>query len=145
MEPQTERPDVQTWRRLVGTWATEATHRLLPDGAISGHASFEWLEDQQFLIQRTHYDHPQLPDALMVIGLVDGEPTNHYFDSRGVHRVFHVDFTGDTWRFWNEVPGFSQRFTGTLGDGDTRIDVDVELRTEDTWEHDLAMTYRRTG
>ena len=68
---------------------------------------FEWLEDQQFLIQRSRYDHPELPDAITVTGIVDGKPTMHYFDPRGVHREFAVEITGDTWRFWNDAPGFS--------------------------------------
>lgn len=31
---------------------------------MTGQATFEWLEDQRFLIQRSHYDHPAIPDAL---------------------------------------------------------------------------------
>jgi hypothetical protein len=131
---------------MVGRWDTEATHRAIPGLVMSGHAVFEWLDDQRFLIQRSHYDHPDLPDAVTVTGIIDGQPTMHYFDPRGVHRVFAVDFTGDTWRFWNETPGFSQRFTGTFSDDGARIDGVVELRRDGvTWEHDLAITYRRVG
>jgi hypothetical protein len=135
---------LQDWQRLVGRWATEATHAALPGTVVPGSATFEWLEDQHFLIQRSHYDHPDLPDALAVTGIIDGEPTMHYFDPRGVHRVFAVELTADIWRFWNDVPGFSQRFTGTLSpDGET-ITAEVELcRDGATWRHDLAITYRR--
>jgi hypothetical protein len=61
-----------------------------------------------------------------------------------VHRVFAVDITADTWRFWNDAPGFSQRFTHTLSD-DNAINGQGELSLDDgaTWEHDLAITYRR--
>jgi len=43
--------------------------------------------------------------------------------------------------------GFSQRFTGTLSDDDNAINGQGELSRDDgaTWEHDLAITYRRTG
>ena len=147
MQPQAEHFRSQGWQRLVGRSAKEATHRALPGTVINGAATFEWLEDQRVLIHRSHYEHPEIPDALGVIGVVDGQPTMHYFDARGVHRVFAVDMTGDVWRFWNDVPGFSQRFTGTLTDDDNAMDADVELSRDDgaTWEHDLAIAYRRIG
>src|SRR3982750_858842 len=127
MQPQTQHPGLQGWRRLVGTGGTEATHPGLPGTVVSGQATFEWLEDQRFLIQRSHYDHPEMPDAVAVSGIVDGTPAMHYFDSRGVHRVFVVDITGDTWRYWNDTPGFAQRFTGTLVDDGGVIDGRAEL------------------
>jgi hypothetical protein len=138
---------LQGWQRLVGRWAVEATHPGLPGAVVIGQSTFEWLEDQQFLIQRSHYDHPEIPDAVTVTGIVDGEATMHYFDARGVHRVFAVDITPHAWRFWNATPGFSQRFTGTFsGDGDT-INGQGELSRDDgaTWTPDLAITYRRIG
>jgi hypothetical protein len=147
MQPQTQHPDLQIWQRLVGTWATEATHPALPGTVIIGQATFEWLEDQQFLIQRSHYDHPAIPDAVAVTGIIDGEPSVHYFDPRGVHRVFAADFTADTWRLWNDTPEFSQRSTNTLSDDDNAINGQGELSTDDgaTWKPDLAITYRRIG
>jgi hypothetical protein len=147
MQRQTQHPELQGWQRLVGTWATEATHPALPGTVVTGQATFEWLEDQRFLIQRSHYDHPEIPDAIAVTGIIDGKPSMHYFDPRGVHRAFAVDITADTWRFWNEAPGFSQRFTHTLSDDDHAINGQGELSTDDgaTWEHDLAITYRRIG
>jgi hypothetical protein len=42
MQLQREHPELQGWQRLVGTWATEATHPGLPvtddDNAINGQA-----------------------------------------------------------------------------------------------------------
>jgi hypothetical protein len=139
--------EYQEWQWLVGDWSIEATHPALPDTVISGQATFEWLDDQRFLIQRSHYDHPEIPDAVAVNGIVDGTPSMHYFDVRGVHRVFAVEITADTWRYWNETPGFAQRFTGALRDDDGVIDGRAELSRDDgaTWALDLAITYRRTG
>jgi hypothetical protein len=147
MQPQTHYPELPGWQRLVGTWATEATHPGLPGTVITGQATFEWLEDQRFLIQRSHYDHPEIPDAIAVTGIIDGNPAMHYFDPRGVHRVFEVDITPDTWRFWNNAPGFSQRCTHTLSGNSKTINGQAELSTDDgvTWEPDLTITYRRTG
>ena len=147
MKPPTQHPELQGWQRLVGTWAIEATHPALPGTIVTGQAMFEWLQDQRFLIQRSHYDHPEIPDAIAVTGIIDGKPSMHYFDPRGVHRVFAVDITADTWRFWNDTPGFSQRVTHTLSDDDNAINGQGELSTDDgaTWEHDLAITYRTIG
>jgi hypothetical protein len=144
MQPQTQYPEFQGWQRLVGRWATEATHPAFPGTVVSGQATFEWLEDQRFLIQRSHYDHPEIPDAIALIGIIDGKLSMHYFDPRGVHRVFAVDITADTWRFWNDAPGFSQRFAGTFTHGGLTITGQSQLSRDGTnWEDDLAITYRR--
>lgn len=147
MQPQAEHPERLGCQRLVGTWAAEASHSVLPRTAVTGKATFEWLEDQGFLIQRSHYDHEEIPDAIAVTELIDGKPPLHYFDPRGVHRVFAVDTGADTWRLWNHVPGFSQRFTRTFSDDGNAINGHAQLSTDDgaAWEHDLAITYRRIG
>lgn len=147
MQQETQHAEFQGWQRLVGRWATEATHPGLPGTVVSGESIFEWPEDQRFLIQRSHYDHPEIPDAIAVIGIVDGEPSMHYFDPRGVHRVFAVKITADTWRFWNAAPGFSQRCTHTFRDDGNAITGQAELSRDNgaTWEDDLAITYRRVG
>ncbi|MGH3600825.1 MAG: hypothetical protein ACRDQH_11200 [Pseudonocardiaceae bacterium] len=64
-----------------------------------------------------------------------------------MHRVFAVDTAADSWRFWNDAPGFSQRVTHTLSDDNNAINGPGELSTDDgaTWAHDLAITYRRVG
>ena len=135
----------QAWRRLAGRWTIEATHPGLPGAAITGQSEFEWLDSQRLLLQRSHFDHPEIPAAFSVSGIVDGEPAMHYFDVRGVHRVFGVEITETTWRWWNDAPGFALRFTGELNDDVTAIDGQAEHSQDDgaTWEPDLAMTYRR--
>jgi hypothetical protein len=147
MQSEGQHTEFEGWQRLVGTWVTEATHPALPGIVVSGRATFEWLEDQRFLIQRSHYDHPEIPDSVAVTGIVDETPSMHYFDPRGVHRVFAVDFTADSWRFWNDAPGFSLRVTHTLSEDDKTINGQAELSTDDgvTWEPDLTITYRRAS
>lgn len=73
--------------RLVGRWNTQGSHPLLPGEDITGQATFEWLDRHTFLIWRSHHDHPQIPDAISVIGSIDDQLLMHYFDHRGVHRV----------------------------------------------------------
>ena len=55
--------------------------------AIRGTSSFEWLDGQRFVIWRSHYDHSQIPDAITIIGVTNGQLSMHYFDERGVYRV----------------------------------------------------------
>lgn len=146
MRPEDQVGEDHPWAALLGEWSIEGTHPGLPGTVVHGHAVFEWLADQRLLIQRSHYDHPDIPDALAVTGILDGTPTMHYFDPRGVHRVFQVEITAGTWRYRNETPGFAQRFTGTLSpDGDAIVGHGELSRDGVTWHDDLDITFRRTG
>ena len=142
---------------LVGRWTTEARHPAFPGQVFPGTAEFEWLDGQRFLICRSHTDHPDFPDAVSVIGFMDRDradvpssappatrPAMHYFDTRGVFRVYEIDLDDGAWRWSREVPGFSQRFTGTFSDDGNSIDGRSQLRRDDVhWEDDLQLTYRR--
>jgi hypothetical protein len=67
-----------------------------------------------------------------------------YFDERGVSRKYEVTLRDNTWKWWRNAPGFSQRFTGTLVDGGRTIVGTGELSRDGTmWEKDLELTYRR--
>jgi hypothetical protein len=128
---------------LVGTWTIEGGHPLL-DGVLTGRATFEWLEGHRFLLWHSHSDHPDVPDALAVTGVTDGELRMHYFDSRGVHRVYSVDVEPGTWRFWRDAADLSQRFTATFSaDGDTVTGRGRLSRDGVTWDDDLSLTFRR--
>lgn len=147
--------------RLVGTWTTEATHPLLPGVVVHGTVTVEWLEGERFLIHRARTDHPDFPDSISIIGLIDrdridktagddanaeGEPrlTMHYFDSRGVFRLFQASIDDRAWQYWRNAPGFSQRFTGTFTEGGNVIAGMTQLCEDDVqWKDDLQITYRR--
>jgi hypothetical protein len=79
---------------LVGEWTTEATHPAFRDTVVHGHAAFEWLEGRQFLINRARNEHPDFPDSISIIGPADEGIAMHYFDSRGVHRIYMTSFDG---------------------------------------------------
>lgn len=147
--------------RLVGSWTTEATHPLLPDVVVRGTVVAEWLEGEQFLIQRSRNEHPDFPDSIAIIGATDRDRvgdhrtanaahperaamTMHYFDSRGVFRVYQVIVEPSAWTIWREAPGFSQRFKGTFADNDNSI-VGLWQVCEDgtSWHDDLRINYRR--
>jgi hypothetical protein len=129
---------------FLGEWAIEATHPAFPDTVVRGQATFEWLEGERFLINRARNDHPDFPDSISVIGLVDERMAMYYFDSRGVHRVYEMSLEDDIWRIWRDAPGFSQRFRGEFSeDGSTLTGLFELSRDDSTWDDDLAITYRR--
>jgi hypothetical protein len=146
MQQRARHPALEYLDALVGEWETEATHQFYPGTVVRGRSTFEWLEGGYFLIQRSRNEHPDFPDSIAIFGCDDagGGCSMHYFDSRGVSRVYGVDAGEGVWRFWRDWPGFSQRFTGTFSeDGDT-VTGNVELSTDGaTWEWDLQISYRR--
>ena len=138
-------PQLEFLHALTGTWATEGAHPLLPGADIRGQVTFEWLDGERFLVGRSHYEHPDIPDAVTVTGVTDDQLSMHYFDSRGVHRIYSVSMTPNTWHFWRDGPDFAQRFTGTFSaDGNTITGQGRLSRDGTTWDDDLALTYRRT-
>jgi hypothetical protein len=117
-----------------------------PAPSCPGQSTFEWLEGQRFLIQRSRYDHLEIRDAMAVFGITDEQLSMHYFDSRGVYRVYAVSLSGGAWRFSRDAPGFSQRFTGTFSDDGNTITGRVELSEDgSTWADDFLITYRRAA
>jgi len=141
-------------RRLVGHWTSDATHPQMPGVTVAGSATFEWLEGQRFVIFRSHYDHPELPDAVSIIGDTDGFHM-HYFDSRGVFRLYELTVIADGWTIaigrqsptGSFAPGkdpFSQRVTYRFGNGDKEMSGKGQLSHDDVnWDEDLEITYRR--
>jgi hypothetical protein len=156
----TTTPELEPLNRLVGNWVTEATHRALPGVVVHGTASIEWLEGHRFLILRSRNDHPDFPDAISIIGFTDVDRVDargdgssgdsksrlrmHYFDSRGVFRVFEMNVDAKAWRLSRDAPGFSQRFTGSFDDGANTIVGTWQLCEDDVhWNDDLQIVYRR--
>ena len=67
-----------------------------------------------------------------------------YFDSRGVSRVYQMSLNDSVWKIWRDVPGFSQRFTGTVSDGGNIIMGYWEKSGDgSTWERDFDVTYKK--
>jgi hypothetical protein len=146
MQQEAEISKLEPFEALVGSWTTEATHQGLPGAVIRGQATFEWFEGERFLIWRSRYDHPKIPDAIAIMGIIDGEPSIRYFDSRGVYRVLAVSLSDGIWRFSGDFPEFSQRFTGTFSDDGDTIAGQSEISEDgSTWEDDLAITYRKAA
>jgi hypothetical protein len=133
----------------VGEWETEATHPMLPDTVVPGRITVEWLEGEKFLLHRARNDHPDFPDSISVIGATEegaDSLTMHYFDSRGVFRVYRCSVEDDELKIWRDQPGFRQRFSGHFSDDGNTFGGTFELNEDEAgWNDDLQMTYRRAG
>jgi hypothetical protein len=144
----TEEPVLQEWQRLIGRWEIKGSHPMLPGEAIRGTSTFEWLEGRQFVIWRSRHEHREIPDAITIIGVTDGQLSMHYFDTRGVYRVYAASLDETAWRYWRDAPApdLSQGFTGTFGDdGNTISGRGQRSRDGHAWEDDLALDYRRVS
>ena len=130
---------------LVGDWETRALFPGDPPVAGGGRTTFEWLAGRRFLIQRLTAAQPDGPAVIAVIGAEpDGSLAQHYFDNRGVHRVYRMTLDGGSWKLWRESPGFWQRYTGTFSpDGSTITGAWEKSPDGSRWEHDFGLTYTR--
>jgi hypothetical protein len=155
-------PTLAALSRLLGKWTTEATHPAMPGVVVQGSVEVTWLEGERFLIHRARSEHPDFPDSISILGVMgkdrvagphesrpdsDGEPRlcMHYFDSRGVFRVYEASIDETTWRLWRNATGFSQRFSGRVEDEGKTIVGRWELCEDDVhWTSDLEITYRRS-
>jgi hypothetical protein len=138
---------------LVGEWSLVAEFPDLPPMSDGARVAFEWLPGKTFLIERWEIPVPEAPDGIAIIGAdpqSEGNYLQHYFDSRGVARVYKMSIEGGVWRLWRDEPDFSpldftQRYTGTFSDDVTTIAGAWEINHGETWEHDFALTYTKTG
>ncbi|HEY8046201.1 MAG TPA: hypothetical protein VIF35_18185 [Streptosporangiaceae bacterium] len=145
---------------FVGGWSMEAQFpgdQPSPSGAAGrgpmARSRFEWALGGQFLLQHTEIPIPEAPDSLAIVGanLRTGGYTQHYYDSRGVVRLYVMGFTDGVWTLTRESPDFSpldfrQRFTGTFSQDENTITGAWEKCPDGAgWEHDFALTYRRAG
>jgi hypothetical protein len=73
--------------------------------------------------------------------------TMHYFDSRGVFRVYRLSAEEEgELKIWRDDPGFRQRFTGRFSADGTTLGGTIELNEDEAgWKDDLRITYRRAG
>jgi hypothetical protein len=141
-------PSLEALNALVGEWTTEATHPMFPSTVVDGRSAVEWLEGETFLIVRARSDHPDFPDSISIIGDTGGLRM-HYFDSRGVARIYELTLDGGVWTFSRTAPDFSplsfkQRLTWTFSDDGRTIRGTSQIcRDDENWEDDLQITYRR--
>ncbi len=142
---------------LIGAWSMaivmpgDKRPAELPD--LGARATFEWMDDKAFVIERWTVPVPEAPDGVAVIGWDAGRGTflQHYFDTRGVARVYDMSFADGVWKLERTKPDFSpfefsQRYTGTLSSDGNRIEGTWEIANDHkTWAKDFDLIYTRVG
>jgi hypothetical protein len=135
---------------FVGEWTMLAGFQDVPPQDVGARVSFEWLPGQRFLVQRWAVPIPEAPDGIAIIGLDprrDGGYLQHYFDSRGVARVYKMSVENGVWTLWRDEPDlspldFSQRYTGTFSEDRRTISGAWEICHDGTtWERDFELSY----
>jgi hypothetical protein len=151
MKSKEPNPEMAPLEPLVGEWSVEAVAPWAPPSDLRGRTRFEWMTGGRFLVQRWEVPVDEAPDGLAVIGPgADGAGyLQHYFDCRGVARVYAMSFDDGVWKLSRTSADFSpldfsQRFTGTLTEGGRTIEARWEICHDgSTWEHDFDLVYRR--
>lgn len=143
---------------LIGAWRMDAV--FPPTSPAAGMEAqgvartvFEWLPGRQFMIQRWEVPHPAAPDGIAIIGWDEGRGTylQHYFDSRGVARLYEMSIGDGVWKLSRTAADFSpldfaQRYTGRFSEDGCTIRGIWELSHDGaTWEHDFELIYSRIG
>ena len=138
--------DIRRLSPLIGEW-----EMLTSLGEARARTTFEWSLDGAFVLQRSEIDIPEAPDGLCVIAPDEqtGAFRQHYFDSRGVVRLYAMTFDGRIWTLRREAPdfssfNFSQRFTAEL-ERDTMRGAWERTVDDGGWEHDFDVTYTRVS
>jgi hypothetical protein len=140
---------------LIGEWRGEGEIPIEPPIKLSAEVKIERLGE--YIVYSSVGEPEDLPDSISIIGgAPEGEPQPmHYFDARGVKRLYMTALEGSRWTIWRapgedwsgpEGPGFNQRFIGEISpDGKT-----IEARWErgkgdggDEWEIDFRLRYSR--
>jgi len=133
-------------RAFVGDWELAVDLRGAED--VLGKVMFELMGE--VLVQRTALPIPQAPDSVCVIvGQTDGSYAQHYFDARGVARLYRMTLDGHAWTLERKKADFTpldfhQRFLGTFADDLTTIHGEWQSSGDGrAWDRDFGMTYRR--
>jgi hypothetical protein len=144
--------DLATLEPLVGNWQMVATFESMPPTEDDAPCSFEWMPGGKFLIQRWSAPDPA-PSGIAIIGADPerkGAFLQHFFDSRGVARVYKLTLQDGVLELWRDAPDFSpldfaQRYKGTFSeDGRTILGVWEIRHPGGDWERDLGLDYHRT-
>jgi len=132
---------------LVGEWTVELHgHGDVPAGRVT----FEPALDGHYLVQRSDVPDPY-PDSMAVISFdaETGGYRQHYFDARGVTRVYRMDLRGGVWELLRDEADFSpldfaQRFIGRFSPDGRTIRGRWDARGEDgAWERDFDVVFTR--
>lgn len=146
---------MQAFEPLIGSWHGEGVLPIESPMRLAVEANIRRLGP--FIVFESVGEPVEMPATLSIIGgAPDGEPQPmHYFDSRGVRRLYLTAVDDRTWKIWRAPgedwngpagPGFNQRFFGELSADGTTIETRWERGmgdSDDEWELDFRLTYVR--
>jgi hypothetical protein len=134
---------------FIGEWSIGGKHAQVA-GQVQGRSVFEWWEGRVFVIHRSTLDHADFPDSISIIGATrpDGGLAYHYYDTRGVHRVYEMTFEGKLWTLARKAVGpedFSQRMEARLDADGNSISAEWQITEPGATQmkHDVALMYTR--
>ncbi|MDN7242824.1 hypothetical protein QWY14_13505 [Planococcus sp. N028] len=135
---------------FIGHWDMEVTHPHIQPNPILGHSSIEWMEEK-YIIQRIQINKSEFPSSTTIYdwdAKMD-QYVMHYFDSRGVTRLYQMTLGDGVWKWWRDKADFSslkffQRSTGKVDETGTVIESILEKSDDGiNWEHDFKTVYRK--
>jgi hypothetical protein len=138
--------EIKQLQPLIGEWKLEVG---LPGSTeVRATCAFEWILGGAFLQQRNQVDHPDAPDVVCLVG-PDGHGsfTQHYFDSRGVARLYEMKFEAERWELLRVNPDFtpldfSQRYVGHFTTDRSRIEGSWQSSHDgQNWDPDFQLNY----
>jgi hypothetical protein len=132
---------------LIGNWDWTLSNAWFLDSletTVEGTASFDWI-DNAFVRWRFKQGASGVPDSVYVLGYSSstGRFGAFYYDTRGVSRIFDMEFDGAHWSLLRQDPDFYQRFTAQVN-GDT-IAATAEASEDQgkTWRKDFDLLFTK--
>lgn len=135
---------------FLGEWRVSGTLTHDEPIEMTGSTRFEWLEGGGFLVVRSTAESEEFPNSVAVIGPAENGDgyVMHYFDSRGVARVYSMSLDGRSWTLERAPSGprsdFWQRWVGEFSDDGRTIEGHWETSDDGSdWKLDFPLTYTR--
>jgi hypothetical protein len=95
------------------------------------------LQPLQVLIGDWTVEVPQFPEA-------QGRATFEWLEGGAYFRLHTEAPDPAPWKIWRDVPGFFQRFSGTVSEDGSSIRASWEKSPDGSaWEHDFDLIYTR--
>lgn len=158
MTEQSESTPIGRLAVYIGEWQMQAVFpgaspAQVANGQGAARTVFEWMPGGRFVLQRWEVPDPAAPDGIAIIGWDEERETylQHYFDSRGVARIYEMSFADGVWKLSRTEPDFSpldfsQRYVGTFSDDGRTIVGSWESSSDGSrWEHDFELIYTRVS